>query len=112
MLAREHELLLSPAVCFEYEAVLKRPNHLAAVGLSSEDVELLLRVVVSVSTPIDTPFSWRPQLRDPDDEHVLTLAINGRADRLVTFNKRDFMGAADRFGLRLALPKDVLREVR
>jgi hypothetical protein len=32
-------------------------------------------------------------LRDPDDEMVLEAAMNGLADRLLTFNLRDFAGA-------------------
>jgi hypothetical protein len=35
-------------------------------------------------------FQWRPQLPDPDDEMVLELAANGRADTIVTVNTRDF----------------------
>ena len=35
-------------------------------------------------------FLWRPKLRDPSDEMVLEAAINGSADALVTFNRRDF----------------------
>jgi hypothetical protein len=33
---------------------------------------------------------WRPVLRDADDEMVLETAVNGQADRLLTFNERDF----------------------
>jgi hypothetical protein len=43
---------------------------------------------------------------------VLEAAINGRADALVTFNLRDFAEAAPRFGLRLARPVEILREIR
>ena len=40
--------------------------------------------------PVETHFMWRPQLRDPADELVLEAAVNGRAEALVTFNRRDF----------------------
>jgi len=33
-------------------------------------------------------FLWRPRLKDPADEMVLETAVNGGADRLVTFNMR------------------------
>jgi predicted nucleic acid-binding protein len=49
-----------------------------------------------LSTPNgEEPISylWRPSLRDPDDEMVLEAAMNGGADRLLTFNERDFVGA-------------------
>jgi hypothetical protein len=35
---------------------------------------------------------------------VLGTEINGRADALVTYNVRDFLLAAGRFGLRIARP--------
>jgi predicted nucleic acid-binding protein len=48
-------------------------------------------------------------LRDPGDELVLEAAINGRADALATYNVRDFVVAAPHFGVRVALPAEVLR---
>ncbi|MER9939715.1 PIN domain-containing protein [Mesorhizobium sp. M0088] len=33
-------------------------------------------------------------MSDPKDEMVLEAAINGRADALVTYNRRDFAAAA------------------
>jgi predicted nucleic acid-binding protein len=36
-------------------------------------------------------------LTDADDEHVLELAMNGRADLLVTFNQEDFAEASQNF---------------
>jgi hypothetical protein len=34
-------------------------------------------------------FIWRPQLKDPADEMVLEAAVNGHAEGIVTFNRRD-----------------------
>jgi predicted nucleic acid-binding protein len=42
---------------------------------------------------------------------VLEAAINGRADALVTYNEADFLPASKRFGMRLARPVEILREV-
>src|SRR5947199_2848373 len=43
--------------------------------------------------PVEISYLWRPVLRDADDEMVLETAVNGHADRLLTFNERDFLGA-------------------
>jgi len=56
-------------------------------------------------------FLWRPQLHDPGDELVLDAAVNGRAQAIVTFNRRDFRPAADRFGLDILLPSEALRSL-
>jgi predicted nucleic acid-binding protein len=55
---------------------------------------------------------WRPQLRDPADELVLEAAVNGRADAVVTFNRRDFGDAPAAFGIEVLTPAEALNRVR
>ncbi len=43
-------------------------------------------------------------LRDADDDMVLEVAVNGQADAIVTFNRRDFRAATERFGIEVLLP--------
>jgi predicted nucleic acid-binding protein len=50
---------------------------------------------------------WRPLLPDPNDDFVLEFAVESRADFLVTFNTRDFVGAG-RFGIRVISPLELL----
>ena len=87
----------------EYEAVLTRPDQLAGSGLSSEQIARFLDGLCSSAEHVETRPFGRPVLRDPDDEMVLETAAQGRADRLLTFNARDFVGA-DRFGVRVMVP--------
>lgn len=88
------ELLLSVPLVLEYEAVLTRPEHLAACGLRSEEVERVLDDLASVAKPVRLAFRWRPRLPDPNDDMVLETAVNGNADAIVTFNQRDFKEAS------------------
>jgi putative PIN family toxin of toxin-antitoxin system len=104
-------MLATPPLFLEYEDVLKRPGQLAVSGLSLADVDIALDALAALIEPVETHLSWRPQLPDPDDEMVLEAAINGRADALVTYNTAHFRVAAARFGLRLARPADIIREV-
>ncbi len=46
--------------------------------------------------------------RDPNDDMVLETAVNGSADVLVMFNVRDFADAAERFGVAVLKPGDVV----
>ena len=62
--------------------------------------------------PVETHFIWRPQLRDPADELVLEAAVNGRAEAIVTFNRRDFGMAPTRFGIDLLTPAEALGRIR
>ncbi|MHB1642299.1 MAG: putative toxin-antitoxin system toxin component, PIN family [Acidithiobacillus sp.] len=104
--------LVSPALFLEYEEVLKRPEQRLVTGLSIADIDQFLSAFASACEPVETHFQWRPQLRDAGDEMVLEAAVNGRADALVTYNIRDFLQAAGRFGLRVLLPGELLTEVR
>jgi len=90
---------------------MTRPEHLFASRLSAAAVGRLLDAVVFVAEPVAVHFHWRPMLNDPDDEMVLETAVNGRADRLVTFNRRDFAAAAKLFGLTVSKPGEVVLDV-
>ena len=50
-------------------------------------------------------FLWRPFLPDSKDDFVLELAVESRADFVITFNTRDFAGA-ERFGVRVISPRE------
>jgi predicted nucleic acid-binding protein len=50
---------------------------------------------------------WRPRLRDPGDEMVLETAVNGAANRLVTFNERHLAAASGEFGITALRPRDM-----
>jgi predicted nucleic acid-binding protein len=101
---------LSQPLRGELRPVLKRPEQLAASGLSLSDVDSALDALAALIEPVEAHLSWRPQLDDPDDEMVLEAAVNGRADALVTYNAAHFRAAAARFGVRVASPIEVLRE--
>jgi len=105
------EMLCSVALYLEYEEVLSRQSLAAEIGWSSEEQELALATLADLTTPVETFFVWRPQLRDPDDEMVLEAAINGRADAIVSFNLTDFGSAPSRFGIALLRPRDLLRRL-
>jgi putative PIN family toxin of toxin-antitoxin system len=103
--------LVSTALFLEYEDVLKRAENRLATGMSEEDVDGFLAALASGEEPVEVNFRWRPQLSDPKDELVLEAAVNGEADALVTHNVRDFEPAARLFGLRVLLPRQVLKEL-
>ena len=46
------ELLLSVPLILEYEAVLTRPQHLAACGLSAAEVERIIDDLAAVAHPV------------------------------------------------------------
>ncbi len=72
----------------------------------------ILDAIAAVAEPVALRFLWRPRLQDPADEMVLDTAVNGQADRLVTFNLRHLRDAAMIFGIRANPPGETWREIR
>ena len=111
-LDRDIEVLASVPLMLEYEAVLTRPEHLAASGLTAEQVNEVLDALVKVLIPVHMSFRWRPRLKNPGDEMVLETAVNGESGWLVTFNLRHLAVAAREFGIRVSRPRDAWQEVQ
>ena len=108
---RQFLVLLSVPLMLEYEAVLKRPEQLAASGRSVLMTDAFLDALCLCGEAVHLHYLWRPQLRDPADEMVLETALNGRADVQVSMNIRDF-ATARRFRLKVATPSAFLRQLR
>ena len=111
-LNQQFELLLSVPLLLEYEAVLTRPQHLAACGLSGAEVGRVLDDLAAVARPVRLAFRWRPRLSDADDDMVLETAINGSASAIVTFNQYDFAPGAKGFNCAVILPATALQQIR
>jgi predicted nucleic acid-binding protein len=103
-------LLVSVPLLIGYEAVMTRLEHLKAARLSAADVGALLDAVAAVAEPVRLAFLWRPTLPDADDDMVLETAVNGRADGIVTFNRRHF-GPAELFGVAVLLPGEAVKRL-
>lgn len=102
----------STPLALEYESLCCSPAHQRAAGVTATEGAAFAAAVVALCEPVLVYFLWRPQLRDPGDEMVLEAAVNGRADVLVTFNRRDYGDVPDRFGLEVLLPRDLLERIR
>jgi predicted nucleic acid-binding protein len=51
-------------------------------------------------------------LTDADEKMVLEAAINGQAEAIVTHNRRDFERAAERFGIEILSPAELLGQIK
>ena len=102
-------LLVSVPLILEYEAVTTRPEQLKAMRATAEQVKAALDDIAAMADEVHGHFRWRPQLRDAADEMVLEAAVNGRAQALISFNRRDFGAAPSRFGVLLCTPGQFLR---
>ena len=110
--AKRIKALVSPPLFMEYEAVLKRPEQQLVHGFDLLEIDEFLAEFAALVEPVEVHFRWRPQVRDPADEMVFEVAVNGNADALVTYNVADFAAAAAQFNVRVMRPSEILREVK
>jgi len=101
--------ILSTALVFEYEDVLKRKQK--QLGLKNVEVEDVLDAICARGIEKRIHFIWRPQLRDPKDDHVLELAVAANGADIITFNVKDF-DKAPSFGIRVLKPIKILEELK
>ena len=79
--------------------------------MDREERGALLNAFLSVCTWQTVYYIWRPNLPDETDNHLVELAVAGRAEAIVMWNTQDFQRAELRFpGLRIVRPNDFLAE--
>ncbi|HUE02590.1 MAG TPA: putative toxin-antitoxin system toxin component, PIN family [Bryobacteraceae bacterium] len=96
---------LSVPLVLEYEQTLKRVC--IAGDLPASDIDSVIHFLCANANLRLIFFLWRPLLRDPNDHFVLELAVESRADFLITFNTKNFVDA-ERFGIRVISPREFL----
>jgi putative PIN family toxin of toxin-antitoxin system len=101
----------STALLLEYADVFKRDANLRQFWMGPDEVDTILGVLATVLEPVVIDFRWRPQLRDPNDEMVLECAVNAQAKAIVTFNTRDFLPGASRFGVEVVPPNVLVKRL-
>ena len=80
--------LVGQALLTEYEDVLSRPALFCDCVLSNSERVDLLNAILSVSEWVKIYFSWRPNLPDEADNHLVETAVAASADCIVTHNRR------------------------
>lgn len=102
------EISLSVPLVLEYEAVAKRSRWHGKPSWGH--VSSILDYLCEVGQKQKIHFLWRPREKDPKDDMVLELAVAGRCDCIVTYNKKDF-AEAQSFGLELLTPREFLERI-
>ena len=101
--------VMSVALLFEYEDVLKRNSR--KLNLTDAEIDALLDAFCALCSLHKIHYLWRPFLPDPKDDHVLELAVAAGVKSITTFNRKDFKGVED-FGVEILTPKTLLEEIK
>ena len=108
---KELVLLMDLKLGLEYRDVALRSEHLMASPLSEREVLELIEALEAFAEPVEVILKRRPQSSDPNDDMVLDLAINGRAEALVTYNTKHFLKTGKRYEIPILTPALLLQEI-
>jgi len=89
-LQTEVQPIIGVALFAEMEDVLSRADLFRKSKLTHAERQELFAAFLSVTQWVPIYYTWRPNLRDEADNHVVDLAVAGNADYIVTQNERDF----------------------
>lgn len=102
------QINLSVALVLEYEEVLKRESD--ALHLNYEDVDAVINALAGISNRRAIPYSWRPMSHDADDDFLVELALNIRADHIITYDMRH-LRILKELGFSVITPREFLELV-
>ncbi len=93
----------------EYRDVALRAQHVGASALSEREILELIEGMEAFAEPVEVVWKTRPLSPDPSDDMILDLAINGRAEALVTSNTKHFVGQGRDLEFRCSLRRNCWR---
>lgn len=101
----------STAIILEYEDVLMRAGERSVLPLiGREGVAQILDALCRMCRKTPIFYRFRPFLIDPKDDLYIECALASRSDTIITFDGHFDHRDLSAFGLRKALPKDILIE--
>lgn len=104
--------VISNTLVTEYEDVLTRDKNIEKFkNFSIDEVKEFIDGICLISNHQKINFLWRPFLKDSNDDMVLEVAFNSRADYIVTHNIKDFKGVKENFNIEIVTPKEFLLKI-
>jgi putative PIN family toxin of toxin-antitoxin system len=82
--AQEWTLVISPEILGEIQRVLSLPKIVRRYGLTPQDIRDVLQLLETRATVVPGRLKISPTARDPDDDHILVCAVEGRVDYIVS----------------------------
>ena len=112
VLSGDLTILMDYKIAAEYRDVALRPEHLAASRQTGGKILILIEALEELAEPIHVSVKPRPLSSDPNDDMILDVAINGRADALVTQNAKHFTEPGNQYGIHVLSPIELLMTLR
>ncbi len=102
---------MSESLFKEYESVMKRKKIQSLTPLSADEQQTLFHAYLSQCKWNDIYYSWRPNLKDEDDNFLVELAVSSGSEAIITYNIKDFTNAELVFNHIITTPEDFIKEI-
>ena len=90
-LRKDHQPIMGTTLFSEYVDVIGREELFERCRLNSVERNELLDIFLSTCRWTEIYYGWRPNLRDEGDNHLIELAVAGRAECIVSRNIKDLV---------------------
>lgn len=87
---KEYQPIMGTTLFLEYEDVINRKELFKKCLLNHEERHQALDDFLNICRWIRVYYSWRPNLRDEGDNHLMELAVAGGVKAIITKNIKDF----------------------
>ncbi len=100
-------LVMSPDLVDELRRSLRRPRVRRYIRLSSEALEGWIAQLETLADPVEGKLDLKVDVRDPDDIKFLAVAVEARAEYVVT-GDADLLTLGEHEGIQIVTPRAFL----
>jgi len=101
-------LITSPAILEELEEVINRKTIIKLHKRSQQQIDEILQEIAETSYIVPGMISVEAVKKDPDDDKFIAVAIEGKADYIVSGDK-PLLNIKEYMGIKIISPKDFMR---
>ena len=95
----------------EYESVMKREKIQTLTVLTKDEQQELFEAFLSKCIWNDIYYTWRPNLKDENDNFLVELAVASGAEAIITYNTKDFKNSELLFDHIVITPEEFIRRI-
>ncbi len=103
-------LIISPSILAEVDNVLRRDRVMKSHKRSIQELQEIIREMADVSSVVPGRIKIE-MVRDPDDDKIISAAIEGKADYIVS-RDRDLLDIKEYQGIKIITPEKFMGILR
>ena len=103
-------LIISPSILAEVDNVLLRDSVMKSHKRSTQELQEIIREMIEVSSIVQGRIKIEI-VRDPDDDKIISAAIEGKADYIIS-RDRDLLDLKQYQGIKIITPEEFMGILR